>query len=99
MYDLKPRVWNRPTTYEMVRGLLSTGRGYSFALVKIKNAFSYDGGALVNVELKEVPHQVNLVIASLKGYRRSQLATAFVDECKFSLQQVATGTGENGEIK
>ena len=65
MYDLKPRVWNRPTTYEMVRGLLSTGRGYSFALVKIKNAFSYDGGALVNAELKEVPYQVNLVIASL----------------------------------
>ena len=99
MYDLKPRGWLRPTTYEGVRGLLSTGHGYSCALVKIKNAFSYHGGALVNVELKEVPHQVNLVIASLKGYRRSQSATAFVDECKFSLQQVATGRGGNGEIK
>ena len=93
MYDLKPRVWHRPTTYEMVRGLLGAGNGYSFALVKIKNARSYDGHALVNVELAEAPPQVNLVIASLRGYRRSSLAAAFVDKCKSSLRNVATGAG------
>ena len=91
MYDLKPRIWRRPTTNEMVRGLLGTGNGYSFALVKIQNALSYDGGALVNVEITEAPHQVNLVIAALKGYRRGRLAKAFIDECKDNLQHVATG--------
>ena len=77
----------------MVRGLLSAGNGYSFSMVKIKNAQSYDGGALVNIELAEPPPQVNLVVASLKGYRRGRLATAFIDECRKRLSVVATGTG------
>lgn len=91
IYGLKPRIWRRPTTYEMVRGLLGTGNGYSFALVKIQNALSYDGGELVNVEIEEAPHQVNLVIASLKGYRRGRLAREFIHECNANLQHVATG--------
>ena len=56
------------------------------------NFYNGNTGKLVNVELMEAPHQVNLVIASLKGYRRGRLAAAFFDECKSSLQQVATGT-------
>ena len=75
----------------MVRGLLGTGNGYSFALVKIQNALSYDGGELVNVEIEEAPHQVNLVIASLKGYRRGRLGREFIPECNANLQHVATG--------
>ena len=75
----------------MVRGLLGTGNGYSFALVKIQNALSYDGGELVNVEIEEAPHQVNLVIASLKGYRRGRLAREFIHECNANLQHVAPG--------
>ena len=93
MYDLKPSVLHRPTTYEMVRGILAAGNGYSIGLVKIKNTHSYGGGALVNIELAEPPPRVNLVVASLKGYRRGRLAEAFVSECKKRLSQVATGTG------
>ena len=94
IYDLKPNVLHRPTTYEMVRGLLAEGNGYCIALVKIKNDRSYDGGALVNIELEEMPPKVNLVIASLKGYRLSRLATAFLDECKKNHQTVATGVSD-----
>jgi hypothetical protein len=72
--------------------MLATGNGYSIGLVKIKNTHSYDGGSLVNIELKEVPPRVNLVIAALKGFRRSQLAEAFVNTCKKRLNQVATGS-------
>jgi len=97
IYNLKPRILHRPTTYEMVRGLLGAGNGYSFALVKIKNARSYDGSTLVNVELAEAPPRVNLVIASLKGYRRGRLAATFVDECKKRLRNVATGSGFQAE--
>ena len=93
MYGLKPRVLHRPTTYEMVRGLLAAGNGYSFALVKIKNARSYDDRPLVNVPLAETPPLVNLVIASLKGYSQSRVARAFADECKRRLKRVATGSG------
>lgn len=91
MYDLKPRILHRPTTNEMVRGLLATGNGYSIGLVKIKNTHSYDGSSLVNIEIKEIPPSVNLVIATLKGFRRSQLAEAFVNTCKKRLNQVDTG--------
>lgn len=93
MYGLKPSVLHRPTTNEMVRGMLAAGDGYSIGLVKIKNSHSYDGGALVNVELKEAPPQVNLVVATLKGFRRSRIAEAFVDICKKRLNQVSTGIG------
>ena len=91
IYDLKPNVLHRPTTYEMVRGLLATGNGYGIALVKIKNDRSYDGEALVNIEIKETPPKVNLVIASLKGYRLSQISKAFLNECKNNHKTVATG--------
>jgi len=77
----------------MVRGMLAAGNGYSIGLVKIKNTRSYDGSTLVNVELEEVPPRVNLVVASLKGFRRGRLAEAFVDACKKRLRRVATGTG------
>ena len=93
MYGLKPSVLHRPTTNEMVRGMLAAGDGYSIGLVKIKNSHSYDGGALVNVELKEAPPQVNLVVATLRGFRRSRIAEAFVNICKKRLNQVATGIG------
>jgi len=92
MHGLKPKISHRPTTNEMVRGMLATGSGYSLGLVKIKNTHSYDGGSLVNIEIKEVAPRVNLVIATLKGFRRSQLAEAFVQACKKRLNQVATGT-------
>jgi DNA-binding transcriptional LysR family regulator len=92
IYNLKPKVLHRPTTYEMVRGLLAAGNGYSIALVKIKNDRSYDGESLLNIEIEEIPPKVNLVIASLKGHRIGQLAKAFLNECKNKLQKVATGT-------
>ena len=90
-YDLKPSVSHRPTTYEMVRGLLAAGSGYSIGLVKIINDRSYDGDSLVNLELIEEAPKVNLVIATLKDYRRGRLFSAFVEECKKSLCNVATG--------
>jgi hypothetical protein len=43
--------------------------------------------------LEEVPPRVNLVVASLKGFRRGRLVEAFVDVCKKRLRRVATGTG------
>ncbi len=91
MYGLKPRVLHRPTTYEMVRGLLAAGNGYSFAFVKLKNTRCYGGFPIVNVHLEEPPPEVNLVIASLKGYRPSRLAESFTGECRKRLRRVATG--------
>jgi DNA-binding transcriptional LysR family regulator len=92
MYGLKPSVLHRPTTNEMVRGMLAAGNGYSIGLVKIKNTHSYDGSPLVNIELKEVPPRVNLVVATLKGFRHSRLVETFINTCKKRLNHVATGT-------
>ena len=99
MYGLKPRVLHRPTTNEMVRGMLAAGNGYSIGLVKIKNTHSYDGSTLVNIELKEVPPRVNLVIATLKGFRRGRLAKVFVNACKTRLNKVNTGTSAGHRTK
>ncbi len=98
LYGLKPQVLHRPTTYEMVRGLLAAGNGYSFALVKIKNTRSYDGAPLANVELVEAPPRVNLVVATLKGYRQSRMAEAFTAECKQCLRDIATGGRVSGDV-
>lgn len=90
-HGLRPRVEHRPTTYEMVRGMLADGKSYSLALVKIKNAHAYDGTRLVNVELVEAPPQVNLVIAYVKGHALGRLAKAFAEHCKTLLHRVETG--------
>jgi hypothetical protein len=83
----------------MVRGMLAAGNGYSIGLVKIKNSHSYDGSTLVNIELKEVPPRVNLVVATLKGFRRGKLAEVFVNTCKKRFHQVATGTSARHRTK
>ena len=91
MHNFKPSIQHKPTTNEMSRGMVATGNGFSISLVKIKNSFSYDGSSLVNVELKEVPPSVNLVVATLKGYRRGSLSEAFIQTCKSRLRTVSTG--------
>jgi DNA-binding transcriptional LysR family regulator len=90
-YNLRPNVRYLPSTNEMVRGLLSNGTGYSMALVKIKNARTYDNSPLVNVELSDPAPAVKLVLAYLKGYRKNRLVSVFADTCKFLLSRVETG--------
>ena len=91
MYGVKPKILHHTTTNEMVRGMIASGKGYSMGLVKIQNNLSYDGGTLVNVELKEVPPEVNLVIASLRGYRKSRISETFIKVCKQHLNDIETG--------
>jgi len=91
MHGLTPQIQYRPSTYEMVRGMLSNGTGYSVALVKIDNTHTYDNSPLTNVELVEPAPAVHLVLAHLKGYRKRRIAEAFSKACKVRLGRIATG--------
>jgi DNA-binding transcriptional LysR family regulator len=90
-YKLRPNVRYRPTTYEMIRGLISTGEGYSMSLIKIKNARAYNNASLVNVELSDPAPRVNLVLAYSKDGRQSRLVKAFAEACKAHLTNIETG--------
>ncbi|MDH3580140.1 MAG: LysR family transcriptional regulator [Hyphomicrobiales bacterium] len=91
IYNLRPNIAYRPSTFELVRGLLTNGAGYSMSLIKIKNRQAYDNSRLANVELADPAPNVNLVLAYLKGYRQSRVVRAFADICKARLSEVRTG--------
>ena len=91
IYNLRPNIQYRPTTYELVRGLLTGGAGYSLALIKIRNKQAYDNSRLVNIELSDPAPVVNLGLAYLKGYRQSRVVRAFAEICKARLSEVRTG--------
>lgn len=91
MHNLRPNIQYRPTTYELARGLLASGAGYSLGLIKLKNKQAYDNSQLVDVELDDPAPKVNLGLAYLKGYRRSRLVRTFAKICKTRLSEVRTG--------
>ena len=72
-------------TFEMVRGLVSTGQPYSFAFMRFKNNRSYNGRLLVSLELEEDVPKANVVLAYNMQFRITPAVEAFAEECRRAL--------------
>lgn len=79
---LTPQVKYRCPSYEMVRGLVGQGVGYSILVSKPASNLSYDGNALVTRPLPADTRASNTVIATKKGRARPKAAEPFMAVCK-----------------
>jgi DNA-binding transcriptional LysR family regulator len=72
----------RAGSFEMVRGLVGHGHGYSILNQRPLIEQTYDGKRLVTRELAGDLPPTSLVLAHVKGARRSRRAQAFAEVCR-----------------
>jgi len=79
---LEPFVGYRTSSFEMVRGLVGHGLGYSLLATKPANNISYDGRALVTRSLTSEVENSHLVLAHLASRAMDASALAFAGHCR-----------------
>ena len=80
--QLTPQVKYRCPSYEMVRGLVGQGLGYSILVSKPASNLSYDGNALVTRPLPADTYAANTVIATRKGANLPKAVSSFIAVCQ-----------------
>lgn len=81
-FGLEPRIQYYSPSFEMVRGMVGNGLGYSLLVTKPANNMSYDGKALVSRPLAETTSPGRIVIAQLATAKLTPLSRTFVEYCK-----------------
>ncbi|WP_337660040.1 LysR substrate-binding domain-containing protein [Anderseniella sp. Alg231-50] len=76
-----PHVAYRTGTFEMVRGMVAHGLGYSLLATKPASAMSYDGKALVTRPLVDRVETSRLVLSQRRDVELTKSAEAFVWHC------------------
>ncbi|MGE4250390.1 MAG: LysR substrate-binding domain-containing protein [Parvibaculaceae bacterium] len=79
---LVPQIRFRSASFEMVRGMVGSGFGYSLLSTKPAASMSYDGAALVTRPLAEPVAPSRVVLARRANVRLSPAAEAFAAECR-----------------
>lgn len=79
---LTPNVRYRARSFEMVRGLVGHGLGYSLLTTKPASNMSYDGCALTTRPLRDETAASHLALAYRSGARLTATAAAFAAECR-----------------
>jgi flavin reductase (DIM6/NTAB) family NADH-FMN oxidoreductase RutF/DNA-binding transcriptional LysR family regulator len=79
---LVPNIRFRSSSFEMVRGMVGGGFGYSLLSTKPAASMSYDGVALVTRPLTEIVEPSRVVLARRVNSSLSSAAQAFAAECQ-----------------
>lgn len=87
---LVPHIRFRTSSFEMVRGMVGGGFGYSLLSTKPAASMSYDGAALVTRPLTEPQPPSRVVLAKRANSSLSPAAEAFAAECR-SLFRIGLG--------
>ena len=78
----QPEIRFRSSSFEMVRGLVGQGLGYSLLATKPASNMTYDGRALVTRPLVDELPSSQVVLARKTGCRLSPLAADFAAACR-----------------
>ena len=77
----EPRVAYRTASFEMVRGMVAHGLGYSLLATKPASSMSYDGKALVTRPLADSVESSRLVLSQRRNVELTKSTEAFVWHC------------------
>jgi flavin reductase (DIM6/NTAB) family NADH-FMN oxidoreductase RutF len=83
---LNPNIRLRSGSFEMVRGLVARGLGYSILVTMPAHSMSYDGRPLVSRPIRDVISPTYLSVAYRKHWRPSPSAEALLIACRNVLQ-------------
>lgn len=86
---LNPEVRLRSTSFEMVRGIVGRGLGYSLLATKPASNMSYDGRALTTRALQDETPPSHIALARRPAEKTSGAADSFAAECREFFREFA----------
>ncbi|MBT4405044.1 MAG: LysR family transcriptional regulator [Acidiferrobacteraceae bacterium] len=78
----EPKVRHRSRSFELVRGLVASGEGYSILNLQPASHQTYDGGEVKCLPIKDKVSPLSIVLAQPLGLRQTHRASAFVSCCR-----------------
>lgn len=84
---ITPHIAFRSPSFEMVRGMVGNGLGYTLLVSKPANSMSYDGSALVTRPIKEDITPGRIVLAHRKDVPTSKLVDSFISRAGLFFSQ------------
>ena len=78
----EPKVRHRSRSFELVRGLVASGEGYSILNLQPASTRTYDGGEVKCLPIKDKVSPLSIVLAQPLGLRQTRRASAFVSCCR-----------------
>ncbi|AGT11340.1 LysR substrate-binding domain-containing protein [Paracoccus aminophilus] len=79
---VEPLIAHRSVSFEMVRGMVAHGLGYTLLATKPAASMSYDGLPLVALPLAGAHQLAHVVLARRKGHQLSSAAERFAEKCR-----------------
>ncbi len=79
---IEPRIQHRTRSFELIRGLVANGHGYSLLNLKPAVNTTYDGATVACVPLKEELEPLQVCLAWCAGVHFTRRAQAFVEVCR-----------------
>ena len=79
---MEPNIAYETTSFEMVRGLVANGYGYSLMHSRAPHHRALDGSQLVSIPLSEPEREMRMGLARLESSRPTRMALAFADVCR-----------------
>lgn len=73
-----PQIRHRTSGFETVRALVANGQGWSLLNQRPASNTTYDGSEVVALEISDQVEPLDVVLASMKGIRRTARAQAFI---------------------
>lgn len=83
----QPTIAQRTSNFELVRGLVAAGFGYSILNLRPKIDRSYDGSPIVCVPIAGNVRGLPVVLASVAATKLTRRATVFMDVCTAALKR------------
>ena len=78
----QPKVRHRSQSFELVRGLVASGEGYSILNLQPASRQTYDGGEVRCLPISEKVPALSVVLAHPAGLRQTRRAQAFAHCCQ-----------------
>ncbi len=79
---LEPNIRFRTPSFEMLRGFVGRGLGYSILITRPATNITYDGSSVVAVRLTEDVPPGKIVLATVREREMSAVAARFADICR-----------------
>jgi DNA-binding transcriptional LysR family regulator len=80
--NLEPEIRLRSKSFEMVRGIVGRGIGYSLLATKPASNMSYDGRALTTRPLRDKAPPSHIALARRPDGKSNPVADLFARECR-----------------
>ena len=79
---IAPRIGQRTASFELVRGLVARGHGYSVLNLQPASELTYDGSRVRCLPIREQAMPLRVVLVRLSKTRQTRRSEAFAQTCR-----------------